>query len=117
MEYLILLYTQPEAWESKSETEMQGVMEEHGKLIADLQAAGKFRGGNALEWGAAATTVRVRNGQSLVTDGPFAETKEQLGGYYHVEADDLDDAMAIAARIPDARVGGVEIRPVKDVSM
>jgi hypothetical protein len=117
MQYLILLYTNPEHWAAKSEAEIAAVVGEHGRLIEELAAAGKYLGSNALEGQAAATTLRIREGRALVTDGPFAEAREQLGGYYLVEAKDLDDAMAIAARIPDARVGGVEIRPVRDVGL
>ena len=117
MQYLLLLYTDPEHWAAKSEAEIAAVVAKHGKLIEELEAGGKYLSSNALEWAGAATTVRVREGRSLVTDGPFAETREQLGGYYLIDAKDLDDAMAIAARIPDAGVGGVEIRPVKDVGL
>ena len=83
----------------------------------DIVKAGKFKAGDPLEPTSAATTVRVRNGKTLATDGPFAETKEQLGGYYLVEAKDLDEAVAIAARIPDARIGSIEVRPVRKIDM
>jgi hypothetical protein len=115
MRYLLLLYSDPEQWRTHSEATLREVVDEHRKLVAELQAAGRYRGGDALEWSDAATSLRIREGRTLVTDGPFAETREQLGGYYLVEVDGLDDAMAIAGRIPDARVGCVEIRPVKDV--
>lgn len=117
MQYLLLLYSKPEDWAAKSEAEMGTVMAEHAKLMDELRGAGKYLGSNALEWSAAATTLRTRDGRTLVTDGPFAESREQLGGYYLVEADDLDEAMAIARRIPDAGEGAVEIRPVKDVGL
>ena len=78
----------------------------------DITKSGKNKGGNALQGIATATTVRVRNGKTTVTDGPFAETKEQLGGYYLVEAKDLDEAISIAARIPGARNGSIEVRPI-----
>jgi hypothetical protein len=117
MQYLLLLYTNPEHWAAKSAPEIEAVVADHGKLMDELKAAGKYLNSNALEWADASTTVRVRNGKLQVTDGPFAESKEQLGGYYLVEARNLDDALAIAARIPDACVGCVEIRPVKDVGL
>jgi len=88
------------------------VMREHAALDEDLRAAGKYKGCGALEATGSATTVRVRGGKTLVSDGPFAETKEQFGGYYLVNARDLDDAMAIAARIPTARNGSIEVRPL-----
>jgi len=77
-----------------------------------ITGSGHFRAGDALQPIATATTVRVRNGKTLSTDGPFAETKEQLGGYYLIEAKDLDEAIAIAARIPSSRLGSIEVRPV-----
>ena len=113
MRYLLLLYTDPEHGRTWSEAERAEVLEAHRELVAELQAAGKHLGCNALEWADAATSLRVREGRTLVGDGPCAGSREQLGGTYLVEADDLDDAMAIAARIPDARVGCVEIRPVR----
>jgi hypothetical protein len=78
----------------------------------DITKSGKNKGGNALQGIATATTVRVRNGKTTVTDGPFAETKEQLGGYYLVEAKDLDEAISIAARIPGSKHGSIEVRPI-----
>jgi hypothetical protein len=117
MQYLLLLYSDPAVWSAKSEAEIQTVLAEHGKLMQELRAAGKYVNSNALERGDAATTLRLREGRSLVTDGPYAETREQLGGYYLVDCKDLDDALAIARRIPDAGVGAVEIRPVRDVGL
>ncbi len=78
----------------------------------DIVKAGKFKAGDRLQPAATATTVRVRDGKTLTIDGPYAETKEQLGGYYLVEAANLDEAVAIAARIPGARFGSIEVRPV-----
>ena len=89
---------------------------EYGKLTEDLKKSGQLRAGDALQPTTTATTVRVRDGKRLTTDGPFAETKEQLGGYYLVEAKDLDEAIAIAARIPGARHGSIEVRPVMSVA-
>jgi hypothetical protein len=88
------------------------VYQEYGQLREELSAKGKFVGGNQLATTTMATSVRVREGKRVVTDGPFAETKEQLGGYFLVDATDLDEAIAIAARIPSARNGTIEVRPV-----
>jgi hypothetical protein len=85
---------------------------EYGELSKSLVASGHFKAGDPLQPVATATTVRVRGGKQLVTDGPFAETREQLAGYYLVEAKDLDEARGIAARIPGARYGSIEVRPV-----
>ena len=89
---------------------------ESAKLAQDLHSAGNFIGAGPLHPISTATSVRVRDGKRLVTDGPFAETREQLGGYYLIEAKDLDEAMAIAERIPVARLGTIEIRPVLEIS-
>ena len=83
----------------------------------DLTKSGKNKGGTPLEQTTTATTVRVRNGKTVVTDGPFAETKEQLGGYYLVEAKDLDEAISIAAKIPGAKHGSIEVRPIMKMNM
>ncbi len=115
MRYMLLIYANEAEWDAFSEAERAAVMHDHAQLEADLRAAGKYRTCNALEPTRTATTVRVRGGRTLVTDGPFAETKEQFGGYYLVEANHLDDALAIAARIPTARNGSIEVRPVWDV--
>ncbi len=82
----------------------------------DLTKSGKNKGGNPLEPTTTAATVRVRNGKTTVTDGPFAETKEQLGGYYLVEAKDIDEAISIAARIPGSKHGSIEVRPIRKLS-
>lgn len=116
MQYLMLLYSDPANWSSKTEAEMKQVIDDHGVLIEDLKAAGKYLDSNALEEAETATTVRLRDGRPLVSDGPYAETREQLGGYYLVDAKDLDDAMTIAGRIPVVG-GGVEIRPVRNVGI
>jgi hypothetical protein len=112
MQYLLLIYHEEGPWEALSEAERQKIYQEYGELRTDLQKAGKYIGGNQLQPISTATTVRVRNGKASVTDGPFAETKEQLGGYFLVEARDLDDALAMAARIPSAKTGSIEVRPV-----
>jgi hypothetical protein len=91
-------------------------MSEYFTFTADIQKNGKYLAGEALQPTDTATTVRVRNGKVSTTDGPFAETKEQLGGFYMIEAKDLNDAIQVAARIPGARYGSVEVRPVMDFS-
>jgi hypothetical protein len=113
MRYMLLLYTNPADWEASGRPEA-AVLDAHAAVAADLRRTGKFGTCDALEPTTAATTVRVRAGRTLVTDGPFAETREQLLGFYMVDARDLDDAIAIAARIPDAEVGSVEIRPIRE---
>jgi hypothetical protein len=112
MQYLMLIYGVEANWAKITAQEQATMHQEFGKLTQDLMDTGKFRGGSQLAPTASATTVRVRDGKRVATDGPFAETKEQLGGYYLVEANDLDDAIAIAARIPLARSGSIEVRPL-----
>ena len=112
MRYIMLIYANERDWESKGPEERARVMEAHGVLDAELASAGKLKTCDALQPTRTATTVRVRDGKTLVSDGPFAETKEQLGGFYMVEARDLDDAIAIASRIPPAGWGAVEVRPI-----
>jgi len=113
MQYLLLIYGAENRWETYTEPEKQAIYKEYRELIQDLQKDGKFLGGHELHPISMATTIRVRGGKKSVTDGPFAETKEQLGGYFLVEAKDLDEAMAIAERIPSAATGSIEVRPVK----
>ena len=111
MQYMLLIYSgdAPEKWDSLSEDEQNAIM---GEYFAISQSPG-VTGGNHLQPVETATTVQVENGSTLTTDGPFAETKEALGGYYLLEADNLDAALEVAARIPAARLGGaVEVRPV-----
>jgi hypothetical protein len=112
MQYLMLIYHDEGRWDALTEAEREKVYAGFRALREELQTGGKFIGGNQLQPTSTATTVRVRNGKTGVTDGPFAETKEQLGGYFLVEAKDLDDALAIAARIPSAATGSIEVRPV-----
>jgi hypothetical protein len=92
--------------------ELVPLMQEYMAFTQDIVKTGKFKAGERLESSSGATTVRVRNGETLITDGPFAETREQLGGYYIVEAKDRDEAIAIAERIPGARAGSIEVRQV-----
>jgi hypothetical protein len=112
MQYLLLIYDREKAWAAMPDAERSQIHGEYLTLNEDLKAAGQFRAGDALQSTHTATTVRVRDGKLATTDGPFAETREQLGGYYMIEAKDLDEAIKIAARIPSARFGSVEIRPV-----
>lgn len=112
MLYLMLIYHTETAWSTLSQSEQESVYREYRQLIEELTASGKYRAGNQLEPAAAAATVRVRNGKRRVTDGPFAETKEQLAGFFYVEAKDREEALGIAARIPSAREGLIEVRPV-----
>ncbi|HEV8579192.1 MAG TPA: YciI family protein [Thermoanaerobaculia bacterium] len=112
MEYMLLLYERESDWQALSEDEKGAIMREYFALSDSIRQSGHYRAGNPLHPTTAATTVRVREGKTLTTDGPFAETREQLGGYYLIDAKDLDEAIAIAARVPGARTGSVEIRPI-----
>jgi hypothetical protein len=112
MQYLMLIYQNEAEFAKATEKELTPMYQEYGKLRDELAAGGKFIGGNQLQPTGTATTVRVRDGKRAVTDGPFAETKEQLGGYFLVDAKDLDEAIAIAGRIPSARTGSIEVRPI-----
>ena len=113
MKYMLLIYHDERAL---SEPERAECYAESTQLAHEIQSSGHYLGANPLHPTAMATSVRVRNGKRLVTDGPFAETREQLGGYFLIEGKDLDEAIAIAARIPMARKGTVEVRPVIEIS-
>jgi hypothetical protein len=112
MKYLLLIYTDEDSY---ADGERQECYEESTQLTHDLHARGQYISANPLQPVATATSVRVRDGKRLVTDGPFAETREQLGGYFLVDAKDLNEAIAIAGRIPGARKGTVEVRPVLEI--
>ena len=112
MQYLLLIYTNEQQFDALPKDTLQTMFGEYNALSADLGKSGALVGGNRLQSVTTATTVRVREGKTLTTDGPFAETREQLGGYYLVEAKDLDEATKLAARIPGAQVGSIEVRPV-----
>ncbi len=114
MQYLLLIYEAESEWNAISEAEKQKIYREYGELSKDLQKNGNYKGGHQLQPVSTATTVRERNGKKSVIDGPFAETKEQLGGFYLLECKDLDEAIQWAARIPHAAQACVEIRPVID---
>jgi hypothetical protein len=113
MKYLLLVYMDENAM---SDAEREHCYVESAQIAQDLHTKGQFMASAPLHPVATATSVRVREGKSLVTDGPFAETREQLGGFYLVNAQDLDEAIAIATRIPGARVGTIEIRPVLEIA-
>lgn len=113
MKYMLLIYLDEKAL---SETEREACYVESTQLAHDIQSNGQYLGANPLHSVSMATCVRVREGKRFVTDGPFAETREQLGGYFLIDATDLDAAIAIAARIPMARKGTVEVRPVIEIS-
>jgi hypothetical protein len=113
MQYLLLIYSNEQIMPNLSDAERAKVHEEYKEFTRDLKATGKHLAGEALQPTRTATTVRVRDGKSVTTDGPFAETREQLGGFYMVEAKDLDEARALAARIPSAKVGSIEVRPIQ----
>jgi hypothetical protein len=113
MKYMLLIYFEEQR--AIDQAEREHCYDESKALARELHSNGQFLGSNPLLPTSTATTVRIRDGKSLVTDGPFAETREQLGGYFLVEAPDLDAAIAIALRIPAARYGTVEIRPVIEI--
>ena len=112
MQYLLLIYEDEKVWNTLSEAERGQIYGEYMTLTSDIKKSGHWIGGNPLQPIHTATTVRVRDGKVSTTDGPFAETREQLGGYYLVEARDLNAAIELAARIPGARDGSIEVRPV-----
>src|SRR5690242_1045724 len=112
MQYLLLIYMNEAEYDARPQAEVAQTMAEYGTFTQGIIQNGNYKGGERLRPVAAATTVRVRNGKTLTTDGPFAETREQLGGYYMIDAKNLDEATAIAAKIPGARNGCVEVRPV-----
>jgi hypothetical protein len=112
MRYICLIYEQESLWAKMSQAEKETVFADYYRFQDDINKSGHYVAGDPLEPTHTATTVRVRNGKTQTTDGPFAETREQLGGYYLIEAKDLDEAVAIAARIPGARLGSIEVRPV-----
>ncbi|HTS36939.1 MAG TPA: YciI family protein [Candidatus Solibacter sp.] len=112
MQYLLLIYGQESDWDGKTEGDRNAILSEYMDFTKSITQSGHYKGGNELNVTSTATTVRVRDKKRLVTDGPFAETKEQLGGYYLIDAKDLDDAISVAARIPSARWGSIEVRPI-----
>jgi hypothetical protein len=112
MQYLLLIYRSEAEYGTMDAAARQTMSAEYGAFTQSIIQSGNFKAGDALQPTTTATTVRVRDGKTLTTDGPFAETREQLNGYYLVEAKDLDTALGIAARIPGAKVGSIEVRPI-----
>jgi|SRR5882724_2672483 len=115
MQYLLVIYDNPEYWARVGEAQMDATMRRHGEISDDLKKAGKFGGCGALMPPASATCVRRSGDKTTITDGPYAETKEQLGGYYVIEARDLDEAIAYARRLPLSDPGVCEIRPIREL--
>jgi hypothetical protein len=114
MKYMLLIHDSEKAWEGLSESERQDIMGRYRKFAGEIRASGQYLGGSQLQPTTNATSVQVRNGKRFVTDGPFAETREQLGGFFLVEARNLDEAIALAERLPSAVTGTIEIRPLVD---
>jgi hypothetical protein len=116
VKYMLLIYSNPANWAALPEAERAGLMGEYGAFTKEIIDSGEFVSGDPLADTATATTVRVRGGATETTDGPFVESKEYLAGYYVVDCKDHDRAVALAARIPDARFSAIEVRPVMDMS-
>ena len=112
MKYLCLIYENESAWEQMPQQEAETIMGEYFAFTDDIRRSGHYLAGSALQPTRTATSVRVRNGKVSTTDGPYVETKEQLGGYYLIEARDLNEAIQVGSRIPGARFGGIEVRPL-----
>ena len=113
MQYMLLCCFDEERWAHMPDTQKEQILQEYNVFIQSIVKSGHYRAGAKLQPTSMATTIREKEGKRVVTDGPFAETKEQLGGYHLVECQDLDEALAIAGRIPTLRVGGtIEVRPV-----
>jgi hypothetical protein len=112
MKYLCLIYDDEKKMAAMSQNEGQAFMGEYGAFTESAKGSGHYLGGNPLQPVHTATTLRSRNGKLSTTDGPFAETKEQLGGYYLIEAKDLNDAIQVASRIPSVKTGSIEVRPI-----
>jgi len=112
MRYALLIYASEQDWASQSEEQAQAQFQDYMSFTKDIVDRGIYQSGEALQPTATATTVRVRDGETLTSDGPFAETKEQVGGYFLVECDNLDDAIDAAAKLPGAQTGSIEVRPI-----
>jgi hypothetical protein len=112
MQYMLLIHSDEALWQNLGEAEVGAIVEEYGLVTQQMRDAGVYIAGDQLQPTSAATTVRERNGERLITDGPFAETKEQLGGYYLIDAESLDEAIEWAAKLPTVRHGSIEVRPV-----
>ena len=116
MKYLCLIYDDENTWATMPKDQSDAMMGEYFAFTEGIRQSGQYVAGEALQPVSTATTVRVRDGRLSTTDGPFAETKEQLGGFYLIEARDLNEAIQVASRIPSARLGSIEVRPVVDFS-
>jgi hypothetical protein len=113
MQYMLLIYDNEKEMQAARKGDTDKMMDGYREFTDSIKRSGNMKAGDALQPTSAATCVRIRNGKTLTTDGPFAETKEQLGGYYLIEAKDLDEATKIAARVPSALTGTIEVRPVR----
>ncbi len=116
MKYMLLIHLEEQGWGKLSATEQQQIMGEFRQFTQQIKSSGHHVAGSQLAPTSASTSVRVRNGKRLVTDGPFAETREQLAGYYLIDARDLDEAITLAAEVPSARMGTIEIRPLLEAA-
>ena len=112
MQYMLLIYNTPDSWSSMPPEQQKELFEAYGTFSMELEASGKMVAGDALQDTSTATSVRVRDGETLTTDGPFAETKEVLGGYYLIDVETLDEALEWATKLPGSSYGTVEVRPV-----
>ena len=115
MRYMLLIHDEEHAWGALSEADRQQMIKEYRQFSDQVKSAGQYVAGAQLQPTSTAKSVQIRNGKRIVTDGPFAETREQLGGYYLIEARNLDEAVGLAARVPSARIGTIEVRPVVEV--
>ncbi len=115
MRYVLLIYGGESDYARLTEAERGAMMQRHGEFAQKTLQSGQLTGGGPLQATSSATTLRIRSGKTMITDGPFAETKEQLGGFYMVDCKDLDEALGMAARLPDAAVGSIEVRPMIEV--
>ena len=117
MKYMLLIYNNEQEWDGLTESQRQGIYGEFRQFRDQITKTGQYVSGSQLQPVSSATTVKVRQGKQLLTDGPFAETREQLGGYFLIQAKDLDEAVEIAGRIPAVRFGTVEVRPLVEMTV
>ena len=117
MQYLLLCCIDGNTWDALPQSQRDTVMQQYGEWVQDVGRTGQYLAGAKLQPTTNATTIRSRNGKLAVVDGPFAETKEQLAGFYLIDARDLNDAIQIASKIPPAREGSIEVRPVRELSL
>jgi hypothetical protein len=115
VKYLCLVYHEEKVLDALPKAELDVLVRDSLDLADELQESGRYIAAQALQSVRTATTVRVRHGKASITDGPFAETKEQLGGFFFIEASDLDEALQVAARVPGGRIGSVEVRPIREL--